>query len=139
MRILTAIPVYNEEAHLEPVLAEVLRYTEDVLAVDDGSTDRTPELLRAFPRVRVIRHDKSTAVTARGSTACSATPSSKGFDGLVTIDCDGQHEPKRIPEIASGLRRGGHRLREPIPPGVRPRARSRRSNGDGSISRSPAG
>ena len=49
MRILTAIPVYNEEAHLEPVLAEVLRHTEDILAVDDGSTDRTPELLKCLP------------------------------------------------------------------------------------------
>ena len=49
MRILTAIPVYNEEAHLEPVLEEVLRYTDDVLAVDDGSTDRTPELAPGLP------------------------------------------------------------------------------------------
>ena len=49
MHLLTAIPVYNEEAYLEPVLTEVLRYAGDVLVVDDGSTDRTPELLRAFP------------------------------------------------------------------------------------------
>src|SRR5947209_7921131 len=49
MRVLTAIPVHNEEAHLEPVLDEVLRFADDVLVVDDGSTDRTPELLRGFP------------------------------------------------------------------------------------------
>src|SRR5436305_896393 len=36
MRHLTAIPVHNEEAHLEPVLGEVLRFAEDALVVDDG-------------------------------------------------------------------------------------------------------
>ena len=104
MRILTAIPVYNEEAHLEPVLAEVLRYTEDVLAVDDGSTDRTPELLRAFPGVRVIRHERNRGYGAGLDSAFRYTVEN-GFDGLVTIDCDGQHEPRRIPEIAAGLDR----------------------------------
>ena len=102
MRILTAIPVYNEEAHLEPVLEEVLRYTDDVLAVDDGSTDRTPELLRGFPKVRVIRHEVNRGYGA-GLDSMFRYTVEQGFDGLVTIDCDGQHEPKRIPEIASGL------------------------------------
>ena len=46
MRVLTAIPVYNEAAHLQSVLAEVKMYASDILVVDDGSTDRTPELLR---------------------------------------------------------------------------------------------
>ena len=36
MHLLTAIPVYNEEEYLKPVLAEVLRYAGDVLVVDDG-------------------------------------------------------------------------------------------------------
>ena len=53
MRVLTAIPVYNEQTYLEPVLTEVLRHAGDVLVVDDGSTDRTPELLRGFPTVQV--------------------------------------------------------------------------------------
>ncbi len=102
MRILTAIPVYNEEAHIEPVLTEVLRYTDHVLAVDDGSTDRTPELLRKFPTVRVVRHERNRGYGAGLDTAFRYTVA-EGFDGLVTIDCDGQHEPKRIPEIAAKL------------------------------------
>ena len=102
MRILTAIPVYNEEAHLEPVLAEVLRFADDILVVDDGSTDRTPDLLRAFPTVRVVRHEKNRGYGAGLDSAFRYTVAN-GFDGLVTIDCDGQHEPKRIPEVAAGL------------------------------------
>ena len=102
MRILTAIPVYNEEAHLEPVLTEVLRHAEHVLVIDDGSTDRTPELLQRFPAIRVIRHEINRGYGAGLDSAFRHTVA-EGFDGLVTIDCDGQHEPKRIPEIAAKL------------------------------------
>jgi glycosyltransferase involved in cell wall biosynthesis len=102
VRILTAIPVYNEDKHLEPVLREVLRFADDVLVVDDGSTDRTPELLKGFPTVRTIRHPKNRGYGAGLQTAFQATLEG-GYDGLVTLDCDGQHEPKRIPEVAAGL------------------------------------
>ncbi len=102
MRVLTAIPVYNEQANLEPVLNEVLRYAEDVLVVDDGSTDRTPELLRAFPGVQIIRHERNQGYGAGLRSAFNRTIEA-GYDGLVTIDCDGQHEPSLIPMIAARL------------------------------------
>ena len=102
MRVLTAIPVYNEEAYLEPVLAEVLRHAGDVLVVDDGSTDRTPDLLRGFPQVQVIRHARNRGYGAGLRSAFDRAIESK-YDGLVTIDCDGQHEPSLIPMIAARL------------------------------------
>jgi glycosyltransferase involved in cell wall biosynthesis len=102
MRLLTAIPVHNEDAHLEAILDEVLRYADDVLVVDDGSTDRTPELLKAFPRVQVIRHPQNRGYGAGLRSAFGRTLEG-GYDGLVTLDCDGQHEPCRIPEIAARL------------------------------------
>ncbi|WP_152052111.1 glycosyltransferase family 2 protein [Tautonia marina] len=103
MRLLTAIPVYNEEAHLEPVLAEVLRHAPgDVLVVDDGSTDGTPERLARFPEVKVIRHERNRGYGAGLRSAFEATLAG-GYDGLVTLDCDGQHEPALIPEIARHL------------------------------------
>ena len=72
MHLLTAIPVYNEEDDLQPVLTEVLRYTGDVLVVDDGSTDRTPERLRTFPTVRTIRHPRNLGYGAGLRTAFRA-------------------------------------------------------------------
>ncbi len=102
MRILTAIPVYNEAAHLEPVLHEVLKHAQDVLAVDDGSTDATPEILRRFPQVQVIRHERNRGYGAGLKSAFVRTLDG-GYDGLVTIDCDGQHEPCRIPEVTAPL------------------------------------
>jgi len=102
MRLLTAIPVHNEEASLVAVLTEVLTHAGDILVVDDGSTDGTPSLLKGFPTVRTIRHPRNLGYGAGLRTAFQATIDG-GYDGVVTLDCDGQHEPVRIPEIASHL------------------------------------
>jgi glycosyltransferase involved in cell wall biosynthesis len=102
MRLLTAIPVYNEERYVESVLAEVLRHAGDVLVVDDGSTDRTPELLQKFPTVRTIRHARNSGYGASLRTAFE-TAIADGYEGLVTLDCDGQHQPSMIPTLAARL------------------------------------
>jgi glycosyltransferase involved in cell wall biosynthesis len=102
MRLLTAIPVYNEAPSLVGVLTEVLKYAGDVLVVDDGSTDETPALLRRFPAVQTIRHSRNLGYGKGLRSAFRATIDG-GYDGLVTLDCDGQHEPKRIPELAAQL------------------------------------
>jgi glycosyltransferase involved in cell wall biosynthesis len=131
MRVLTAIPVYNEEAHLEPVLAEVLRHAGDVLVVDDGSTDRTPELLRNFPGVQVIRHPVNRGYGAGLRSAFSRVLDGD-YDGLVTLDCDGQHEPAMIPELAAELERAdivsGSRYLKVFDPAQRPPEERRRIN-----------
>ena len=54
-RILLGIPVYNEQNYVAKVLDEVRRYADDILVIDDGSTDSTPMLLARQP-VEVVRH-----------------------------------------------------------------------------------
>ena len=56
MNILTAIPVYNEERHLAAVLEEVRRFARHILVVNDGSTDRTAELLAAEKDLCIVTH-----------------------------------------------------------------------------------
>jgi glycosyltransferase involved in cell wall biosynthesis len=131
MHLLTAIPVYNEEEYLQPVLAEVLKYADDVLVVDDGSTDRTPERLRAFPTIRTIRHDRNRGYGAGLQTAFRAAIEG-GYEGLITLDCDGQHEPSLIPVLADGLARAdivsGSRYLKVFDPSQRPPEERRRIN-----------
>jgi dolichol-phosphate mannosyltransferase len=102
-RVLTALPVYNEAAHVCPVLDEVARYADDILVVDDGSTDGTSERLAARNDIRRIRHE-----TNRGYGAALKTAFDYGienhYDVLVTIDCDGQHEPQRISQLVAACR-----------------------------------
>ncbi|HEV3261865.1 MAG TPA: glycosyltransferase family 2 protein [Gemmataceae bacterium] len=110
MKLLTAIPVYNEEHHLESVLREVRRYSPDILVVNDGSTDRTAELLAALARdlqggahpLRVITHPHNRGYGAALISAF-AYALEQDVDVLVTVDSDGQHEPSRIAVLLEAI------------------------------------
>ena len=102
MKVLTAIPVYNEERHLENVLREVRRYSPEILVVNDGSTDRTPELLARQPDLRVVTHPHNRGYGAALVSAFNYVLE-HDFDVLVTMDCDGQHEPARIPVLLEAI------------------------------------
>ncbi|MBN2581206.1 MAG: glycosyltransferase family 2 protein [Pirellulales bacterium] len=103
LRVLTALPVYNEAAHLEGVLAGALTYCREVLVVDDGSTDGTAVLLAARNDVRRIRHARNRGYGAALRSAF-AFACREGYDVLVTIDCDGQHQPQLIPQFVTEAR-----------------------------------
>lgn len=97
-RWLAALPVYNEVKYVDSILDEVVQYASDVLVVDDGSSDGTAEVLARRADVHVIRHEQNRGYGAALITAFEYTIE-EGFDGLVTLDCDGQHQPKRIPQF----------------------------------------
>jgi glycosyltransferase involved in cell wall biosynthesis len=101
-RFITALPVFNEQRHLVDVLNEVRRYSSEVLVVDDGSTDRTPLLLAEMVGIHVVRHPVNRGYGAGLRTAFEFAVE-HGFDALVTIDCDGQHEPQLIPRLIQAL------------------------------------
>jgi len=95
---LTALPVYNEVRFVDDVLDEVCRYASEVLVVDDGSTDGTSELLAARNDISLVAHPENRGYGA-GLISAFQFAIENGFDCVVTIDCDGQHEPQRIPEF----------------------------------------
>jgi dolichol-phosphate mannosyltransferase len=101
-RWLTALPVYNEARHVNAVLDEVSRYSREILVVDDGSSDGTAELLaeRMQTRgdIRLVTHLENRGYGAALLTAFGYAQR-HDFEKLVTIDCDGQHEPQRIPQF----------------------------------------
>ncbi len=102
-RFLTALPVYNESSHVNPVLDEVVRFAGDVLVVDDGSTDGTRELLAARSDIQTIRHEVNRGYGAALKTAFEYAVQNE-YDVLVTIDCDGQHTPQRIGSLVAAYR-----------------------------------
>lgn len=97
-RWLAALPVYNEAGFVDSILDEVLKHAQDVLVVDDGSTDGTADVLKGRCDVEVIGHHENRGYGAALQTAFQYAIE-EGFDGLVTLDCDGQHQPKRIPQF----------------------------------------
>ena len=101
-RILTALPVYNEAGHVRDVLPEVQRFSQDVLVVDDGSTDGTLGALSGIDGIEVVSHPVNFGYGAGLKTAFHHALRHR-YDALVTIDCDGQHQPRLIPELAAAL------------------------------------
>ena len=121
---LAALPVYNEVDYVSEILDQVVQYASTVLVVDDGSTDGTDKLLSQREDVTVIRHQQNRGYGAALQTAFDYTLAN-GFDGVVTLDCDGQHQPKRIPafidmarsaDIVSGSRYLHHFEGDDAPP-----------------------
>jgi dolichol-phosphate mannosyltransferase len=102
MRVLTAIPVYNEVKHVRSVLAEVRRYSPNILVVNDGSTDGTAALLNSEPGIFRIDHPTNGGYGAALISAFGFALEGN-YDVLVTMDCDGQHEPARIPVILEAI------------------------------------
>lgn len=105
MRILAAIPVFNEEKYAAGVLSRVLEFSKDVLVVDDGSTDGTADIVRRFP-VSMIRHERNRGY-GRSLIDAFAYAQREGYDWVITMDCDEQHEPAAIPRFVEEIRRGG--------------------------------
>ncbi|RMF36943.1 MAG: glycosyltransferase family 2 protein [Planctomycetota bacterium] len=99
-RWLAALPVYNEERYVDDVLREVVKYAPEVLVVNDGSTDGTRDKLAGWPQVRVIDHPQNLGYGAALKSAFRYAID-EGFGKLVTLDCDGQHQPSRIPEFVA--------------------------------------
>lgn len=101
-KTLLAIPVYNEEKYVTRVLDEVRRYAREILVIDDGSTDQTPLLLARQP-VEVVRH-----AVNRGYGQCMKDAfhwaQCYGYDWLITMDCDEQHEPGSLPDFYRAIR-----------------------------------
>ena len=103
LRTLVGIPVYNEARHVEGVLQAVRQWTTDVLVIDDGSTDDTPMEL-AKQDVEVIRHARNRGY-GRAMQELLRRAAFDGYDWLITMDCDFQHEPAALPMFHEAIAR----------------------------------
>jgi dolichol-phosphate mannosyltransferase len=102
-RWLAALPVYNENDTVDQVLDQVAQHAENILVVNDGSTDGTAERLNARHDIQVIHHPVNRGYGA-GLNSAFQYAIENNFEVIVTLDCDGQHEPQRIPRFVSAAR-----------------------------------
>lgn len=90
------IPTYNNSKTLKGVIESVLAYTDDIIVVNDGSTDETKKILDGYPNIQVlhfaVNKGKGNALRKGFKEAVSL-----GYDRAITIDSDGQHFADDIP------------------------------------------
>ena len=110
LRLLITIPVFNERRYVEQVLGKVRQFHDQILFIDDGSTDGTAEILEEIVRrkenaghVHLLRHPINrgygkSIIDAFDYAHCHQ------FDWVITMDCDEQHEPEMIPLFISEIR-----------------------------------
>lgn len=102
------IPTYNNHKTLQQVIEGVLVYTEDVIVVNDGSTDSTSEILLRFPQIQQIHLSKN---KGKGNALRKGFKHADSLDYnyAITIDSDGQHFPEDIPAFIEALEKDSNK------------------------------
>ena len=103
MRTLVVIPLYNERKSIGGVLDKVLTFHPDILVVDDGSTDGSGQPVANRAGVQLIRHAHNLGY-GQSLIDGFAYADQHGYDWVLTMDCDEQHEPEMIPEFIREMR-----------------------------------
>lgn len=104
MKIVAVIPAYNEETTIGDVLETTRRFADEVIVVDDGSTDRTAFIARARGAI-VTNHLINRGLGAAIGTGFALAQSRKA-DIVVTLDADGQHDPAEIAKFTQAIQDG---------------------------------
>ncbi len=103
-KVLAAIPAYDAGPWVGDVVRRTTRQIEDVLVVDDGSSDETARVARAAG-AEVISHRVNRGKGAALLTAFSVALA-RGYDAIATLDADGQHLPERLPDLVAAWQGG---------------------------------
>jgi hypothetical protein len=95
--IVACIPAFNEEKTIGKVVLQAQRYVNKIIVCDDGSTDMTGEIAARLG-ADVIRHERNLGY---GAAIQSLFRRAKELnaDVSVTLDADGQHDPREIPNV----------------------------------------
>lgn len=101
-RVLVAIPVFNEFSYVDSVLEAVKQHSNNILVVDDGSTDGTSQLLKKHKDIEVLSHKNNIGYGQSLIDAFEFAKSNK-YDWIITIDCDHQHQPSYLPHFYSEI------------------------------------
>lgn len=101
-KICVLIPTYNNEKTLKRVINGVLNYTENIIVVNDGSTDSTKEILNEYPQIDVINLPENKG-KGNGLKIGFRKAKELGYNYAITIDSDGQHYPDDLPVFVEAL------------------------------------
>ncbi len=102
--IIACIPAHNEDKTIARVIVQTRKYVDMIIVCDDGSDDMTAEIAASLG-VTVLRHPENLGKGATLRTLFGASLKA-GAKTIVTLDADGQHDPKEIPVVIRPLLEG---------------------------------
>ncbi len=102
LRCVVIVPVYNNMGTVASVISDIRKYCDDVIVVNDGSTDATGRLLEAMDDISLISYDKNKGKGYALKTGL-AKAYAMGFAYAITIDADGQHFADDIPVFVEAI------------------------------------
>ena len=103
-KILAAMPAYNEESYIGSIVLKTKKYVDDVLVIDDGSTDQTSAIAKLAGAV-VIRYPKRNG-KGQAIQKIISKAKEKDIDILVLLDADSQHNPDEITNLVKAVSDG---------------------------------
>jgi glycosyltransferase involved in cell wall biosynthesis len=104
LKIMAGMPAYNEGNYIGTMVLNTRQYVDEVIVVNDGSTDNTAEIAR-LAGAEVVEHPKNRGYGAAIQSIFTEARK-KDPDILVILDADGQHNPQEIPDIIEPIRDG---------------------------------
>lgn len=103
-KVAIVIPTYNHGTRISDVVWRTTALGYPVFIVDDGSTDKTAEILASINGITVLTHNKNMGKGAALLTGFQEV--SKASDWAVTLDADGQHKPEDIENLLEAVKEG---------------------------------
>jgi glycosyltransferase involved in cell wall biosynthesis len=105
MRVAIFIPAYNAEKFLGGVVKRMQEIPRrDIIVVDDGSKDRTAEIAKSLG-ITLLRHTVNRGYGGAQKTAYNYVIK-KGYDAVVMVHADGQHDPSQIQDFVKMIKNG---------------------------------
>lgn len=116
-KVVLVLPAYNEEKSISPLFDKLIKVVQNryfelrILVINDGSTDRTEEMvnryLRTFSFIDLYSHEKNSGLGAALKTGLRlALFNSSPAEIVITMDCDNTHDPVLIEEMVRKIEQG---------------------------------
>ena len=102
--IIVGMPAYNEEKYIGSVVLQARQFADEVVVVDDGSSDNTAQIAR-LAGATVVQHKENSGYGATVQTVL-AEAKKRDPEVLVLLDADGQHNPEEITSLVNAISAG---------------------------------
>ncbi len=105
MKLYVVVPAYNESRFIGRFLDKLTKKTKNILVIDDGSRDRTTDIVKS-KGIKVLTHITNLGKGAALKTGCEYAFNRLGADGVIIMDGDDQHDVSDIAQFTKTLRGG---------------------------------